>query len=170
MSNGTPERRKKAIAAMEAALNYAMTAESLGKAPEAGHVAQAHLKQMLMLRVRENRRDRPDGEGHGDAVLRTQIGLSTNSSADERIEASYVRWYQAIVLADRGEGQRSYDLALANARDDARIIDLEGCQQVSRRQYTSLRRFIEQYSYILRHVELVARISQVLQQFQQTAG
>jgi hypothetical protein len=45
-------------------------------------------------------------------------------------------------------------------------MNLPDCFQIARRQYTHLRRFIEQYSHILRHVELVARISQVLLQFQ----
>lgn len=158
-----------AIAAMEAALGYAARAEALGKGPQAGHVAQAHLKQMLMLRVREDQRDRPDAEGHGDAVLRLHVDLSARPGADERVAASYLRWYQAIVLADRGDAQRSYELALASARDDARIMDRDDCRQIGRRQYTHLRRFIEQYSSILRNVDLVARISQVLQQFQQPA-
>ncbi len=123
-----------------------------------------------MLRFRESRRDRPDVEGHGDAVLRLQPASSARPTSEERVSASTLRWDQAIVLADRGDRQRSYEMSLANARDDARIMDLPGCRKIGRRQYTSLRRFIEQYSHILNHLELVARISQVLQQFQQPPG
>jgi hypothetical protein len=164
------EELEKAIAAMEAALKYAAAGETLGKSPQVGHLAQAHLKQMLMLRVRENRRDRPDTEGHGDAVMRVQPHPSAKVNPEDRVANSYLRWYQAITLADRGDGQRANDLAMANVRDDARIMDLDECRQVGRRQYTHLRRFIEQYSPILRNVDLVARISQILQQFRQQAG
>jgi hypothetical protein len=158
----------RAIRSMETALGYARTAEEQGTAMPPGPLAHAHIKQMLMLRSKEGQPDRPDEEGHGEAVLGLGVTRSPASSAEERMSASYLRWYQAIVLADRGEGQRSFYLALSNARDDAHIMDQPNCYQVARRQYTHLRRFIEQYSHILRNVDDIARISQVLQQFQQS--
>ena len=127
---------------MEATLGYARTAEEQGRTIPPGHLAQAHIKQMLMLRVKEKRPDRPDEEGHGEAVLGLQVILSPQSTAEDRMAASYLRWYQAIVLADRGEGQHSFDLALSNARDDAHIMNFPDCYQIARRQYTHLRRFI----------------------------
>jgi hypothetical protein len=156
-----------AIAAAGEALDYGRSGSEQGVVIAENHMADTHLRVMLMRRVQAADRDRPDAEGHGEAVLRFRVASAPKVGVAVRMNASYLRWYQAIVLADRGDGPRSFELALANAQDDASLRDMPGCHRIGGRQYTNLRHFIEQFAHTLRHVDLVARISQVLHRFQQ---
>ena len=123
-----------------------------------GRLAQAHLKVMLALRIRDDNRQRPDAEHHADAML----ALKPERSHGPR-DRSYLLWYQAITLADAGDADGSRRLALQTFSDDARIMGEAKYYEIGRRQYTQLRRFIEQQSHVLRNPSLVGQISQVLQ-------
>jgi hypothetical protein len=123
-----------------------------------GRYAQAHLKLLFMLRMRVADRERPDSEGHRDSVL----SIAPESARHMR-EASYLRWYQAMVWADIGDRRRSQALAIAAIAEDGRIKDHPGCSEIGRRQYSQLRRFLEQYSSWSPHSDCFGDISQHLQ-------
>ncbi len=123
-----------------------------------GRLAQTRLKLMLMLRERDQNPERDDRESHYDGIMR----LKAKAPHSPRT-ASYLRWYQAIALADAGEAEDSRRRALDAFLKDAKIMDLPQCEDVGRRQYSSLRRFIEDYSRVLRNPSLLGQISQILQ-------
>lgn len=129
-----------------------------GNMSEVGRVAQVRLRLLLMLRILDNDRDRPDTERLRDSIL----DLTPQQEQPDR-EGSYLRWYQSIALADAGEGDRSRELALHTFSEDSAIMNQPGYEDVGRQQYTLLRRFIDHYSHVLRHPVLVAHVSQVLQ-------
>ncbi len=123
-----------------------------------GEVAYNKLKLMLMLRIRDRDQDRVDLEGYRDGILRIKIPAEQHPR-----DASYLRWYQSITMADAGDEDGSRQLALVAFSEDAKILDKPECSTIGRRQYSLLRRFIEQYSSELRHPTLIGHISQVLQ-------
>jgi hypothetical protein len=120
---------------------------------------------MLMLRVREQDRDRPDRERHREAILALRPRACHNVRT-----VSWLRWYQAITWADAGNADRSLGTTLEALREDARSMALPDSGDIGRRQYSSLRRFIEQYSNVLRNPSLVGQISQWLQVGQDSGG
>jgi hypothetical protein len=111
-----------------------------------------------MLRMRADDRNRPDREGHRNAVL-SMLGESARHVRDE----SYLRWYQAITWADLGDRRRSREFAITAIAEDARIKDRPDCAVIGRRQYSHLRRFLEQYSSTSPNSDCFGYISQVLQ-------
>jgi len=123
-----------------------------------GRYAQGHLKLLFMLRMQSGDRDRPDAEGQRDAVL-----AARSESASHPREASYLRWYQAMTWADIGDRKRSQALAINAISEDGRIRDQPGCEEIGRRQYSQLRRFLEQYSSWSPNSECFGDISQHLQ-------
>jgi hypothetical protein len=123
-----------------------------------GRCAQGHLKSLFMLRMRDDDRNRSDSEGHRNAIL-----AMLDRTAKHPQDASYLRCYQAITLADLGDRRQSRDLAIKAITTDAQIKDRPDCREIGRRQYSSLRRFLEQYSSNSPHSDCFGDISQLLQ-------
>jgi len=114
----------------------------------------------MLLRARDNDPDREDMENHREEIL--QFRPSEDGPKVQPTELSWLRWYQAIVLADtndaKGAEAKAYD---AWARD-GEIMNQPGCGVIGRRQYTNLRRFLDNHRNMLRCPSLIARISQLL--------
>jgi tetratricopeptide (TPR) repeat protein len=123
-----------------------------------GRLALAHLRLMLLLRIKDRNRDRVDSERHRESILKLQPRERQNPR-----DVSYLRWYQAITLADAGDGEGSRRKALVAFSEDAKIMNQTEDTDIGRRQYTLLRRFIEHNAYVLQHPSLVGHISQILQ-------
>ena len=140
------------------AINYMEMTLPLGKSKFIGLVAQAHLKAMILLRIRDRNAERIDSEGHADAIL----NLKPNRD-DDPDDVSYLNWYQAITLADSGAAEASRRKALENFSNDGKLLDNPLYPGIGKRQYLQLRRFLEQYSPVLRHSSLIGGISQILQ-------
>jgi len=122
-----------------------------------GRLAQLHLRQLLLLRVRDQNRDRPDVERHRDAIL----GIRPTEQHNRR-HVSWLRWYQAITLADAGDGAGSLRTAFQVYSEDAKLMNEPHGGDIGRRQYTNLRRLIEHNSQVLRNPTLIGHISQLL--------
>jgi hypothetical protein len=147
-----------AVEALQTTDGFAKRLLGDGGMAEIGRVAQVRLRLLLLLRILNGDPDRPDSERLRDAIL--DLTLRPEHPARE---ASYLRWYQALALADAGEGERSRELALHTFSEDSAILGQLGCEDIGRKQYTLLRRFIDHYSQVLRHPVLVAHVAQVLQ-------
>lgn len=156
--SGKEEDLVAAVRALHTTDEFAKRLLDGGGMAEIGRVAQVRLRLLLLLRILDDDPDRPDTERLRDAIL--DLTLRPEHPARE---ASYLRWYQALALADGGEGERSRELALHTFSEDSAIMNQPGFEDVGRRQYTLLRRFIDHYSQVLRHPVLVAHVSQVLQ-------
>jgi hypothetical protein len=146
-------------AAMDAqtnGLNHMRIARSHGKFSNPGYIAQAHLKLMLALRTSQNP-ERPDLEGHGDAILKL-----AELPSDDAVSVSYLHWFQAITYADMGAEHEANAKALDQLARDASLTSRAECYEIGRRQYVLLRRFIESYSSVLRHPKIFGRISRHL--------
>ncbi len=154
----TEEDLAAALALLEAAVQHCERAIARLDSFPLGRLAQTRLKLLLMLRVRDGNRDRPDVEHHREAILALR-SRSTHSIQT----ASYLRWFQAITLADAGDAEGSRRMTLVAFLEDAKNMGRPDSADIGRRQYTSLRRFIEQYSHVLRNPSLVGQVSQVLQ-------
>jgi hypothetical protein len=123
-----------------------------------GRCAQGHLKLLFMLRMRDDDRNRPDFEEHRNRIFAMHDGTARHAR-----DASYLRWFQAITWADRGDRRQSRDLAIKAIAEDANIKDRPDCAEIGRRQYSNLRRFLEQYSSNSPNSDCFGDISQVLQ-------
>jgi hypothetical protein len=124
-----------------------------------GRVAQMHLRSLLMLRIRDQNRERFDAEGHRDAILR----LAPTRCHNPR-EVSYLRWYKAIAMADAGDAQGMSQTVVNALLEDSKLASTPSCRDIGRRQYTLLRRFIEHHLHVLRNHHLVGQVSRHLQQ------
>jgi hypothetical protein len=147
------------IEAFDEGLRCAAQAREAGAFHQPGKMAYAHMRLLLMLRRREGDRDREDHELHREAVLELNGGLD----GDEPRAVSYLRWYQTIVLADLGDGEESEARALQALKDDAVLYRSAEDRGAGSREYSSLRRFLEQNGEWLRNRTLVGRVSQLLQ-------
>jgi tetratricopeptide (TPR) repeat protein len=122
-----------------------------------GRLALVHLKLLLLLRIRDRNRERSDSERHREAILQLKPGRALRP-----VDASYLRWYKAIVLADGGDGDGAHRLAVTALREDTKLRGRPDSSDIGRRQYSHLRRLIEHYSPVLQHPTHVGRISQML--------
>jgi hypothetical protein len=147
-----------AVRSGEEALEHLRRARVLGGLRRPGRLAQAHLLCMLLLRMRDNDRMRPDQEGHQQAVLEIK-----EMQGDEPIELSWLHWYQALALADTQDKESAMQMAQRTLAQDAQLSANPEYWEVGRRQYVLLRRFIEQYSSYFRDPALLGAVSQVLQ-------
>ncbi len=146
-----------AIDALNNALVHMARARSHGKFPSPGLIAQARLKLLLALRIRDRNRSRPDREGHRDAILKIQ-----EMPNDNPVGKSYLRWYQAIVLADLGAEDDANAKALDQLGDDRKLMLQPGAFEIGRRQYVLLRRFLENFSEFLHNQKIIGRLSRHL--------
>jgi hypothetical protein len=145
------------------AIKYMTQARARGVFGKPGHIARAYLQLLLVLRGREKNIERFDAEGYYEAIL--QLKPLPN---DSLTDVSYLNWYQAIALADAGEGEVAKRKAITTYAEDARLMNRSdysevGKLSIGKRQYVMIRRFIERYSGFLRNPSLVGSISQILQ-------
>lgn len=149
---------ERALTVFANATHFNARARDLGMLRHPGFLAQARMKEMLLLRIRDQSVDRPDTEGHLDAILALK-----KEPHDDAVGVSYLAWFQAIALADIGSAEQSNQRALEALVNDAELRKNAEYLEVGGRQYTQLRRFLEQYSGYLRNPSLIGRISQILQ-------
>lgn len=123
-----------------------------------GKYALNRLKYTLSLRILENDPHRFDAEKN----LRDILNLSPDKN--DPVSSSYLRWYQAIALADIGDREHATQRSMIALAEDRKTMDLQvpGASEIGHRQYTQLRRFIENYSRYWNDPNSVAYISQVL--------
>lgn len=153
-----PADLEEAVRTCEESLVNLGRARTLGGLPKPGRLAQAHLLCMLLLRMRDGDRMRPDRERHQQAVLDIK-----EMHQDGAIELSWLHWYKALALADAGDRDTATQVAQKTMAEDAQLRSNPDYWEVGRRQYVLLKRFIEQYSSHFRDPGLVGAVSQVLQ-------
>lgn len=122
-----------------------------------GRAAWLHLKSMLLLRVLDDDRERPDHERNREAILQ----LKTAHAVDP-VDAMFLRWCKALALADGGDGSGANQVAMIAMREDAKLCERPDSHEI-RRGYTRLRRLIEQFSHWFSHPVLVSQVTQVFQ-------
>jgi hypothetical protein len=147
-----------AIRALEDAVLLNDRARQIGALKHPGFLAQARLKLLVLLRIRDGSVDRPDQEHHGEAIA----ALSPQPNDDPK-GLSYLGWFQAIALADLGQAEAALRKARSRQADDANLRMSPEHWEIGRRQYALIRRFIEQYLPYLRNHGVVGQIAQLLQ-------
>lgn len=152
------EDLERAVTAFSEAIRYNDRARVIGLLKHPGFLAQSRLKQLVLLRIRDQNVERPDQEGHRDAIL----ALNPKPRDDPK-GLSYLGWFQAITMADMGASEQAQRKALKTFANDAKLKTDPQHWEIGRRQYVQLRRFLEQYSPHLRNPSLIGMISQILQ-------
>ncbi len=148
------------------AIKYLAEAREKGVFGRAGYLSRSYLQLMLMLRDKERNIERLDTEGYHKAIF--QMKPLQN---DSPIDISFLNWYQAIALADAGEAEAARRKAITTYAEDAKLMNQSdysanwevGQLEIGKRQYLTIRRFIERYSSVLRNPSLIGSISQILQ-------
>ena len=133
------------------------SARAEGAFEHPGLLAQARLKSLLFLRVRDRNLQRQDVEGHADAILRI-----LERDGDNLVGVSYLHWFQCMILADRGAADECNARALDRLAADAQLMGRPDCFEIGRRQYTLLRRFLEHFGRVFQSREHIALISRHL--------
>jgi hypothetical protein len=146
------------IDALATTLQLMLESRRVGGDSPSGLVAQTRVKLMLHLRIRDRDPRRPDSEQHGPAVLASAV----DPSVDDPLALSWLRWFQALVLADQGHERAVQDKVYEALREDALLASPEYVE-VGARQYVLLRRFIDQYSEWFRDPVLIGSVAQALQ-------
>lgn len=125
-----------------------------------GRVAKLYLRLLVGHRMQESLSERADLEGYRDGLL----ALEERRAANNR-EASYLRWYKAIALADAGSEEATREMVISAIQKDAmrRRDSEEEAVEIGGTQYTMLRRFIEKNLSYLENHSLLGYISQTLQ-------
>ena len=147
----------KAIKEYRDAIRLIEEMQAKGVSIPLGRYAQDLICYTMFLRIAEEDRERPDMEKNFQKVLALKAG-----SEENHVSASNLRWYQIFVLADMGKDEDVQKRATAAIAEDIKIASKRVVSQVGRRQYTKLRRFLEQYSSHWRDTSLIARVSQIL--------
>ena len=147
-----------AIRSFDDAVHWNDRARQIGALKHPGFLAQARLKLLVLLRIRDDSVERPDSERHRDAIL-----ALTAQPNDDAKGLSYLGWFQAITLADLGQADAALRKARATQVDDANLRTHAEHWEIGRRQYALMRRFIEQYLPYLRQHGTVGQIAQLLQ-------
>jgi len=127
-----------------------------------GRLALIHLRLLLLLRERDGHVDRPDLERHREAILALQPADDFDPRSPGAEHVSYLRWYQAIALADQGNEDKSRKMALVAYSEDGKIVGQCTGTDVGRRQYTHQRRLLEHHAHVLRNPSLIGHIAQLL--------
>ncbi|MEL7427109.1 MAG: hypothetical protein AAFN81_29215 [Bacteroidota bacterium] len=122
-----------------------------------GKTALNILKLVMLLRVKADDAGRADRECFRKKILSLKGDRNTRKD-----HLSYLSWYQTITLADLGDADGSYQKALLNLNNDSKIMNKTGFTDIGRRQYTHLRRFLEQYSRYWANPAPIGKLSQLL--------
>jgi hypothetical protein len=122
-----------------------------------GRYAQNLMRYTMFLRIAENDRDRSDVEKNFQKILALKAG-----SQEPYFSASYLRWYQVFILADMGKYDDAQKRATYAISEDIKYANKDKGTEVGRRQYTELRRFLEQFSRYWRDTKTIARVSQII--------
>lgn len=128
-----------------------------------GGVALFYLRYLLLLRLREDNRDRPDVEGHRQRVLNID---ETQSSCYH--ESSVLRWTKAITLGDLGGEEEMRRVMMEAGVKDEMAYESAVTNQDRYINHNRTRRFIEDNLEILQHPTLLASLSQHLHRVNQT--
>ncbi|MFX1480901.1 MAG: hypothetical protein ACFFCI_22680 [Promethearchaeota archaeon] len=140
------------------ALNYGNDALKIGNKFSIGYLANIHLKLLTLLRIKDENIDRTDSEDHRNDILKLE---PTDQQKDENI--SYLNWYKAITYADLGDNESLQDAVFTAFEFDGIVMNKPVTTSVGRRQYTRIRRFIEEFFNYLRNPSLMGYILQKLQ-------
>ena len=114
------------------------------------------LRYTMFLRIAENDPERMDIEKNFQKILSLKPGNELGPSA------SYLRWFQVFILADMGKYDDAQKRAQAAIALDIRYATREDETSVGRRQYSELRRLLENYSRFWRDPKSIARVSQII--------
>ena len=121
-----------------------------------GRYAHNLLRYTMFLRIAENDPERMDVEKNFQKILALKPGNELSLSA------SYLRWFQVFILADMGKYEDAQKRAQAAVALDIRYAAREEQTEVGRRQYSELRRLLENFSRFWRDPKSIARVSQIL--------
>jgi hypothetical protein len=121
-----------------------------------GRYAQNLLRHAMFLRILENDPERLDAEKNFQKILALKAGSELSLSA------SYLRWFQVIVLADMGKYEDAQKRAQAAIALDIRFATRDDETEVGRREYSELRRLLENFSRFWRDPKSIARVSQII--------
>lgn len=121
-----------------------------------GRYAHNLLRYTMFLRIAENDPDRMDVEKNFQKILSLKPGNELSLSA------SYLRWFQVFILADMGKYEDAQKRAQAAVALDIRYATREDETEVGRRQYSELRRLLENFSRFWRDAKSIARVSQII--------
>jgi tetratricopeptide (TPR) repeat protein len=114
------------------------------------------LRYTMFLRIAENDPERMDIEKNFQKILSLKPGNELGSSA------SYLRWFQIIILADMSKYDDAQKRAQAAIALDIRYAMKDEETSVGRRQYSELRRLLETFSRFWRDPKSIARVSQLI--------
>jgi hypothetical protein len=121
-----------------------------------GRYAHNLLRYTMFLRIAENDPNRMDVEKNFQKILSLKPGNELTLSA------SYLRWFQVFILADMGKYDDAQKRAQAAVALDIRYATREEEVEVGRRQYSELRRLLENFSRYWRDPKSIARVSQII--------
>jgi hypothetical protein len=121
-----------------------------------GRYAHNLLRYTMFLRIAENDPNRMDVEKNFQKILALKPGTELSLSA------SYLRWFQVFILADMGKYDDAQKRAQAAISLDIRYGTREEETEVGRRQYSELRRLLENFSRYWRDPKSIARVSQII--------
>ena len=155
---GEADDLEKAVRNCQDSLDALRKARVRGGPGRPGRLAQVYLLNLLLLRMRDGDRMRPDTERYQQAVL--ELG---ELPEDDPLEVSWLHWYQALTLADAGDRDAAIQLAQKTVAEDARLKSSPEYWEVGRRQYALICRFIEQYSEYFRDPSILGVVSQIIQ-------
>jgi len=121
-----------------------------------GRYAHNLLRYTMFLRIAENDPERMDVEKNFQKIVSLKPGNELS------LTASYLRWFQVFILADMGKYDDAQKRAQAAISLDIRYATREEETEVGRRQYSELRRLLEDFSRYWRDPKSIARVSQII--------
>jgi hypothetical protein len=121
-----------------------------------GRYAHNLLRYTMFLRIAENDPNRMDVEKNFQKIMALKPGTELSLSA------SYLRWFQVFILADMGKYDDAQKRAQAAISLDIRYATREEETEVGRRQYSELRRLLENFSRYWRDPKSIARLSHII--------
>ena len=121
-----------------------------------GRYAHNLLRHAMFLRIAENDPERMDSEKNFQKIMALKPGNELS------LTASYLRWFQVFILADMGKYDDAQKRAQAAITLDIRFATKEEETEVGRRQYSELRRLLENFSRFWRDPKSIARVSQII--------
>jgi tetratricopeptide (TPR) repeat protein len=121
-----------------------------------GRYAHNLLRYTMFLRIAENDPQRMDVEKNFQKIMALKPGSELS------LTASYQRWFQVFILADMGKYDDAQKRAQSAITMDIRFASREEETEVGRRQYSELRRLLENFSRYWRDPKSIARVSQII--------